>query len=744
MGVGVSTEESVAVGYVRCRENKLNKRRYTAVYRDVRGVERSAGTFTRRAKAERAWRSAEASVADGRYLDVDQGRKRFADYARETWLPQFAGEDTTVQGYGFYLEKYLIPEFGVTPMIEVTPGRVRAFYALLRDAGIGLNTIDRCKTVMCSLFNTAVNDRVVGHHPCRGVTAPAVVQAPLKILTPAEYARLHAHLRDDYVQLLVDVLLESGCRWGEFAELRAGDLDAVACTLTIARTVIEVDPKYSAAGESGFKVKAYPKNRQWRRVAISRELTDRLATLLSGRGREALMFPAVGRQTGRTKDGPVPEEGEPVTFKVSGRTFTHGTLYAYTKAACRCEQCREAVAAYRAARRGAGKDRPPKSAVPESVQQTRHMRRDWFRHRVFQPAVEAAGLDWRPRVHDLRHASASWALAGGATVQQVREHLGHISLRAVERYLHNLPGAEAGAAGAIARVKATGALYPVITPSYVPAPVIPGPAASVPLPETADQTPNAEPAPRRQPVLLAVTAMPSPPQAHANEASQPSETPLVLELTITVHERTAASTANASAAICIIDRNAPESTENAAAIDEPDANESVPADGTTAPPDNQSANAASPPDRQPVVPAQGERRRHDTRPHQRTKNQRHEKRRPGGPSRTRDRYTDDRHDTDARTTPNHRDRHRAEPVSAHREQQLATPRPNATTPGAASGDKSSSEAAGSAAVFAATVPAGHANQPPRESEKCSTGSDPLTNHEQEIKKPVPSTSGDRL
>lgn len=261
-GVGLRTKGSVVVGYVRCRENKLNKRRYTAVYRDVRGIERSAGTFTRKVKAERAWKSAEAAVADGRYLDVDQGRKRFADYARETWLPQFAGEDTTVQGYGFYLEKYLIPEFGVTPMIEVTPGRVRAFYALLRDAGIGLNTIDRCKTVLCSLFNTAVNDRVVGHHPCRGVTAPAVVQAPLKILTPAEYARVHAHLRDDYARLMVDVLLESGCRWGEFAELRVGDLDPVACTVTVARTVIEVDPKYSAAGESGFRVKAYPKNRQ--------------------------------------------------------------------------------------------------------------------------------------------------------------------------------------------------------------------------------------------------------------------------------------------------------------------------------------------------------------------------------------------------------------------------------------------------------------------------------------------------
>lgn len=459
----------MVVGYVRCRENKLRKRRYTAVFHDVRGIERSAGTFADKAAAARAWKAAEASVADGRYLDLDQGRTSFEEYARGTWLPQYEGEESTVQNYDYYLEKYLIPEFGATRMIEVTPGRVRAFYALMRDAHMGRPTIEKCKTVLCSLFNTAVNDRVVGLHPCRGVNTAPVVQAKLRILTPPEYAALSAHLRDDYARLMVDVLLETGCRWGEFAELRVGDLDALACTITVARTVVEVKSKYTATGERGFVVKAYPKNTYWRDVAISRELADRLTAQFAGRDRNALMFPAVGRHTGR-RSRPGAESSLPEAFKVNGRSFTHGTLYAYTKGSCRCEACREAVAAYRAARRGQGKDRPPVSEVPEAVGEARHMRRDWFRHRVFRPAVEAAGLEWRVRVHDLRHASASWALAGGATVQQVREHLGHVSLRAVERYLHSLPGADNGAAGAIARVKETGTLYPVITPSYTPAP----------------------------------------------------------------------------------------------------------------------------------------------------------------------------------------------------------------------------------------------------------------------------------
>jgi site-specific recombinase XerD len=45
-------------------------------------------------------------------------------------------------------------------------------------------------------------------------------------------------------------------------------------------------------------------------------------------------------------------------------------------------------------------------------------------------------------VHDLRHAHASWLLAGGADLQVVKERLGHASIVTTERYLHSLPTAD--------------------------------------------------------------------------------------------------------------------------------------------------------------------------------------------------------------------------------------------------------------------------------------------------------------
>jgi hypothetical protein len=194
----------------------------------------------------------------------------------------------------------------------------------------------------------------------------------------------------------------------------------VAGTLTIARTVVELDPKYVPTGESGFRVKQYPKNQHRRKAAIGPELVARLTVLISGRRRDALLFRAVAR---RHRDG----TGQ--LYGLRAQVHARDAVCVYTKGSCRRESCREAVAAYRTAQRGQGRDRPPREQVPEEVRQARHMRRDWFRNRLFQPTIEAAGLEWRPRVHDLRHASASWAQAGGATVQQVREHLGRTSLR---------------------------------------------------------------------------------------------------------------------------------------------------------------------------------------------------------------------------------------------------------------------------------------------------------------------------
>jgi hypothetical protein len=114
-----------------------------------------------------------------------------------------------------------------------------------------------------------------------------------------------------------------------------------------------------------------------------------------------------------------------------GRVYRHGTATACDMATCWCRHCRDAVAAYRAGRRAAGKDSPRR---PRTVDTDGHLGRGWFRETVWVKTLDSAELGFHVTPHGLRHAHASWLLAGGADLQVVKERLGHASITTTEKY----------------------------------------------------------------------------------------------------------------------------------------------------------------------------------------------------------------------------------------------------------------------------------------------------------------------
>jgi hypothetical protein len=124
------------MGYSRVRTGRAGKPRYTAYYRDVRGRERSAGTFASRKAADRAWQHEEAKVAEGRAGDPLRGRQTFRRYVTEEWLPSHQMEARTRENYTYYLEGRLLPWFGGMRMVEVMPADVREWIAQLKQEGV--------------------------------------------------------------------------------------------------------------------------------------------------------------------------------------------------------------------------------------------------------------------------------------------------------------------------------------------------------------------------------------------------------------------------------------------------------------------------------------------------------------------------------------------------------------------------------------------------------------------------------
>jgi integrase len=80
--------------------------------------------------------------------------------------------------------------------------------------------------------------------------------------------------------------------------------------------------------------------------------------------------------------------------------------------------------------------------------------RNTFRTKVWLPALAHAHLAHHVRMHDLRHAHASWLLAGGADLKAVMDRMGHRQIQTTQKYLHSLPDAEDRALAAFQQTRA--------------------------------------------------------------------------------------------------------------------------------------------------------------------------------------------------------------------------------------------------------------------------------------------------
>ena len=443
------------MGYLKERTDRKDNPRYTACYLDPRGALRSAGTYSSKKDANRAWQRAETKIAEGRLNDPRRGRQTFRRYVTEEWLPHHVMEVTTREAYTYQIGKHILPWFGPMKMNEIMPAHVREWVTDLQGKGVSPASIQKVRFILSAIFTAALDD-VTFLHPCKGVKTPTVPRKPLKIITPEQFDAIYDALPDAASRLLAETDIETGLRWGELTEFRGKDLDPVTRILTVSRTVVQVDPKFHPLGQR-FLVKEYPKDKEYRRLKLSKQLTAKLGAHITdaGLGGDDLLFTMRPPESPAARLRALPDPSTLGFTKPNAahRQYRHGTMSGYNAGKCRCRHCKDAAAIYRASRRAQGKDQPRR---PRAVDTDGHISRDWFRQNVWRPALSRAGITFRVRAHDLRHAHASWLLAGGADLQMVKDRLGHGSISTTEKYLHTLPEADDDALDAFTRVRTRG------------------------------------------------------------------------------------------------------------------------------------------------------------------------------------------------------------------------------------------------------------------------------------------------
>lgn len=311
--------------------------RWRAWWHEPDGTRRSKSFKTKDA-AEAHLTAVDHATRAGTYVSTGRSAITYGAWL-DQWVPTQVhlkpGGRDTMEGI---VRKHLRPRWGDTPLNAITKTDIQTWLTELDRAPA---TVARIHGVMLRSLTDAVDDQRLTRNPAHGINLPPKRSREMRFLTVAEVDRLIAAF-DPHHQPFVRLLVLTGMRFGEAAELRVKDFSPQTKRINISR---------SASTTTGVRVVSDPKTYAGTRsVPAPDEVLADFARLSDGKHRDDLVYP--------TREG----------------------------------------AQYR---------------------------KDNFR-RAFLIAARKAGLDG-VRVHDLRHTTASLAVASGASVKLVQRMLGHTS-----------------------------------------------------------------------------------------------------------------------------------------------------------------------------------------------------------------------------------------------------------------------------------------------------------------------------
>ncbi|UJD20873.1 tyrosine integrase [Mycobacterium phage Zimmer] len=183
-------------------------------------------TYDNRMDAE-AWLAGEKRLIDMETWTPPEVRAKMKaassitveEYTRK-WLVERDLADGTRDLYRGHAERRIYPALGETPVVEMTPAVVRAWWA---GQGNKYPTARRhAYNVLRAVMNTAVEDKILSENPCR-IEQKAAAERDVEALTPQELDIVAGEVFEHY-RVAVYILAWTSLRFGEMIELRRKDI----------------------------------------------------------------------------------------------------------------------------------------------------------------------------------------------------------------------------------------------------------------------------------------------------------------------------------------------------------------------------------------------------------------------------------------------------------------------------------------------------------------------------------------
>lgn len=246
---------------------KLPSGKYRGLYRDALGQKRSVGrSFTHKTAAKNAAGALEQQARRSLRGDPDAAKRTWGEWADE-WWPTRNVEPSTLRIDGSRRRTHLDPQWGTVPLNAIRRHDVKAWAAAMRRAKVGDSTVQRAVHLFSASLAAAVDAEILEYNPAAAITLPKGGQAQERFLTANEYDAIRAQLPTTDHQLVADVLVYTGMRWGEMAGLHRDRVDLDRGLLRVVETW----------DEGSSRIKAYPKGKQARDVPLDDSLVEAFA-----------------------------------------------------------------------------------------------------------------------------------------------------------------------------------------------------------------------------------------------------------------------------------------------------------------------------------------------------------------------------------------------------------------------------------------------------------------------------------
>jgi integrase len=255
-------------------------KRYKARFRDDDGKEH-AKLFPLKRDAEKWIRQNTAALVRGDFVDPVNAKTLVREYA-EGWEKVQIGEAWS-RNVDNALRLHVLPVLGSLPIGKVQRSHVLGLVKALEEKRLAPSTISNIYTVTRTMFDAAIEDRVIPATPCRNIKLPSTDDEAV-IPTVAEVEKVREAL-DERWRAVATVLVGSGVRIGELLGLTVADVNFLKRTVQVKRQRTQQNKITPTKGKRS------------RTVPVGQVMLDALAAHLKAypAGDESLFVDELGR-----------------------------------------------------------------------------------------------------------------------------------------------------------------------------------------------------------------------------------------------------------------------------------------------------------------------------------------------------------------------------------------------------------------------------------------------------------------